>query len=299
MRDSLRSAVRTARFVWSHPLNRGGRLRAIARLLRWQAVSRVARGPVVLPFVDGTRLVAAPGMHGATGNWYCGLHEPGEMGFVLHALRPGELFVDVGANVGSYTVLAAGAVGARVIAVEPVRAAFDALARNVAANGLEARVRCLQCGVAAATGALAFTQDRDCANRVATAFDTAATVVVPVRTLDEICGDETPTLVKVDVEGFEREVVAGGARTLAAPGLLGVVMETNGSGARYGSGRAPGALVSAMRERGFGAYEYDPVARMLRAVHRGESNTIFVRDATTVSGRLRTARRYALVNGEI
>jgi FkbM family methyltransferase len=43
------------------------------------------------------------------------------MAFVLHLLRPDHKFVDVGANVGSYTVLAAGAVGAEVICIEPVR----------------------------------------------------------------------------------------------------------------------------------------------------------------------------------
>ena len=47
----------------------------------------------------------AAGMTGATGNVYCGLHEFEDMALVLHALRPRDLFVDVGANVGSYTVL--------------------------------------------------------------------------------------------------------------------------------------------------------------------------------------------------
>lgn len=47
-------------------------------------------------------------MTGATGNWYCGLQEYEDMSFVLHALRPGDLFVDVGANIGSYSILAAG-----------------------------------------------------------------------------------------------------------------------------------------------------------------------------------------------
>jgi hypothetical protein len=36
-----------------------------------------------------------------TGNIYCGLHEFADMGFVLHFLRPGDLFVDVGANIAA------------------------------------------------------------------------------------------------------------------------------------------------------------------------------------------------------
>jgi Met-10+ like-protein len=79
-------------------------------------------------------------MHGATGNIYCGLHEFAEMAFTLHLLRPGDLFADIGANVGSYTVLAAGVCGARVVAVEPGPAAGAALAKNIALNRLGDRV---------------------------------------------------------------------------------------------------------------------------------------------------------------
>ena len=95
-------------------------------MLRWQVGSRLLPLGSTLPYVGDTRLFVTRGMTGATGNWYCGLHEVDEMGFVLHALRPGDLFVDVGANIGSYTVLAAGAVGADAIAVEPVPTTFTA-----------------------------------------------------------------------------------------------------------------------------------------------------------------------------
>jgi len=44
--------------------------------------------------------VARPGETGVTGNIYTGLHEFSSMGYLLHVLREGDLFVDVGANVG-------------------------------------------------------------------------------------------------------------------------------------------------------------------------------------------------------
>lgn len=67
MSDRVCRIFRTARFVWSHPLNRGSRLSAIARLVRWRAKSRLARGPVAFPFVARTRLVASPGTSGVPG----------------------------------------------------------------------------------------------------------------------------------------------------------------------------------------------------------------------------------------
>jgi len=89
-------------------MNRSARFAAIGRVIRWQLASRLMPGPITLPYVNGTYLFATRGMTGATGNWYCGLHEYEDMSFVLHTLKPGDLFVDVGANIGSYSILAAG-----------------------------------------------------------------------------------------------------------------------------------------------------------------------------------------------
>ena len=124
--------------------------------------SRLLSGPIALPFVEGTSLFASRGMTGATGNWYCGLHEVRDMAFVLHMLRRGEQFLDVGANVGSYTVLAAGAVGAQVTSVEPVPRTFAHLQRNVALNGLSATVNAWQGGLSDSAGTLRFTHRSGC-----------------------------------------------------------------------------------------------------------------------------------------
>lgn len=115
---------RTLKYIANHPLNQKGRLSALGRFVRWQLATRLMPFPQLVPFVDNTVLVSERGMTGSTGNWYCGLHEVADMAFVLHALRPEDLFLDVGANVGSFTVLAAGAVGAKTVAVEPIPSTF-------------------------------------------------------------------------------------------------------------------------------------------------------------------------------
>jgi len=69
-------------YVWRHPLNAHGKLAALWRVLRWQIASRLMPGLIALPYVQGTSLFATRGMTGATGNWYCGLHEVHEMALV-------------------------------------------------------------------------------------------------------------------------------------------------------------------------------------------------------------------------
>lgn len=284
-------------FVWNHPLNAGNRVAALGRVIRWQLAARLAAGPIALPFVEGTSLLAIRGMTGTTGNWYCGLHEVQDMAFVLHLLRADDHFLDVGANVGSYTVLAGGAVRARVTSVEPIPETFAHLNRNVALNDLAGLVRTCQCGLSDSSGILRFTKNLDCVNHILAQEETHPSIEVPVRTMDDLVGSDVPVLIKIDVEGHERSVLLGASRTLADPRLLAVVMETNGSGARYGIDDAE--LIALMQGHGFSAYGYDPFEHRLVETSPVDGNTLFVREHATVEARLRTAKRYRLINGTI
>lgn len=288
---------RTLKFIVNHPLNRGAKGKALGRFVRWQIASRLIGRPVALPFVEQTVLMTEVGMTGATGNWYSGLHEQDEMGFVLHALRPNGLFVDVGANVGSYTVLAAGAVGARVVSFEPHPETFARLKANIAINCLSSIVEARCCGVSCSAGELAFTADRDTTNRLIQSNDEGASITVPVVTLDEALGGRTPAIIKVDVEGHEAQVIEGAQRTFSDKGLLAVLMETNGSGEKFG--QSDGALITAMEDFGFVACNYNAIIRSLTPQTEKRENTLFVRDVDAIQKLCKEANSYSLINGSI
>lgn len=293
----MKKAFRLLRYILNHPLNKSGRSAAVSRVLRWQIGSRLLPFGSALPFANGTHLFTTRGMTGATGNWYCGLHEVEEMAFVLHALRPGDLFVDVGANIGSYTVLAAGAVGADAIAIEPVPTTFDALRRNVYLNDIAHRVDCVNAGLGETEGELRFTANQDTTNHVMAQGESGNAVVVCVKRLDDICAERIPSVIKIDVEGYEQAVIAGGEKTLTDERLKAVIMETNGSGLRYGWDDA--RLVETMRNYGFSTCTYEPFGRRLEAAPAGTGNTIFVRDMALMQDCLTEAPRFQLVNGEL
>ena len=284
-------------YVWCHPMNAQGKLAALWRVLRWQIASRLMPGLIGLPYVHGTSLFAIRGMTGASGNWYCGLHEMHEMAFVLHLLRPGEHFVDVGANVGSYTVLAGGGVKARVTAVEPIPATFVHLQRNVALNGMNDRVRCCQVGLSDKPGLLRFSSGLDTVNHVLAEGEDLSGVDVPVTRLDDLLGQDVPVLIKIDVEGHELAVLHGGMSVLGDQRLMAVIMETNGSGERYGV--SDDQLIAVMRAHGFAPFGYDPFRRRLVDVIAASGNTVFVRDAVAAEARVKAAPKFWLVNGEI
>lgn len=284
-------------FIATHPLNRDKPLRAIGRFVRWQTASRLVPGPIQMPFVEGTSLMVRRGMTGATGNWYCGLHEPDEMSFVLHALRPGELFADIGANVGSYTVLAGGVVGAEVITAEPLPATFERLTANIRVNALEQRVEAHCCGLSDRAGQIEFTEGLDTMNRVARPDEDLPTRKVPVLTLDALCGERRPAIIKIDVEGHELPVLDGARQVLASDAVEAVLMETNGSGERYGVG--DDVIIARLRDHGFTPCRYDWRTRSVRPVERGGSNTIFVRNPAAMEVKCRAAPQRRLVNGAV
>jgi len=286
--------LNTLGFILSHPLNDKRKLASIVRFAQWQIGSRLVSGLVAKRFVDHTRLLVGLGMHGATQNIYCGLHEFEDMAFVLHALHEGDGFADVGANVGSYTILAGGAAGARCISIEPVPGAFGHLLDNINLNKIGDRVTALNIGIGKESGVLRFTSGLDTVNHVlAESEERRESIEVGVERLDDVLSGFEPAIIKIDVEGFETNVVLGAQEVLSRKSLLAVIMELNGSGGRYGFDES--RLHRQMLEYGFAAFSYAPFERKLvplngKNAHSG--NTLYVRNAAEVSRRLSSARKF-------
>ena len=291
----MRSLLRLASFVTRHPLNRDRPAQAWLRVLAWQVGSRLVPGDVAVPFVNTTRLLVRAGQTGATGNVYCGLHEYEDMALTLHLLRADDLFVDIGANVGSYTVLAGGAVGARCMSFEPSPAAFARLRDHVLLNDLSDRVSLHQVALGSENGYTRFTTGLDTVNHVMASGEPGAAATVPIRRLDDILSGMTPTLIKIDVEGFEAQVLEGAAATLAAPALLAILVELNGSATRYSG--SDDAVRLKLQNAGFVPARYDVGRRAISTDARatGAGNTLFVRAGGALeatAARVRTAPTY-------
>jgi FkbM family methyltransferase len=270
----------TLRFILSHPLNRDRRLAALAGFLGWQVASRL-RSEIEFRWINGATLRLSRGMTGATGNVYCGLHEFVEMAFVLHLLRAQDLFLDIGANIGSYTILASRLCRAQTIAFEPDPQAASRLERNIDANDIAALATVHRIALGQYDGEITLTAGLDTMNRVAMAGDERVQIV-PVRRLDGICDGVKPTLMKLDVEGYEGEVLTGAAAVLASPSLLAVQSELRDEN-----------VDSLLGSFGFQPVFYDPFTRRIARRPFGYqiANMLYVRDLAAVQERIATAPR--------
>jgi len=142
-------------------------------------------------------------------------HEYGTEKILRSLLGPGDTFVDVGANVGFYTVLAEQIVGrdGTVIAIEPQPAALSALTLNA-----HARPQVIVVPAAASDhrGKATFYARHAGDTSSLTADEAATPIQVDVDTLDNICSQlSCLKLIKIDVEGHEPEVLRGARATIS------------------------------------------------------------------------------------
>lgn len=264
---------------------------------KWQLSQTFFPREQVVPFIGTTRLVAKKGLTGITANIYAGLEDFSEMGFLLHFLQADDLFADIGANAGSYTVLASGYSRATTVAFEPVPSTYEWLQKNIKENQLQQLVRSYNAGVGSKNGQIRVTNNFGTINHVVSATENLnedQTTEVPIFTLDFIMEsfDKKPSLIKIDVEGFETEVIAGMSGVLHSHVLKAIIIELNGSGSRYGYDE--NRIHQQLLELSFLPYQYDPFKRELRSLQQyGSHNTIYIRDKDVVMERLKSAKKVA------
>lgn len=208
--NPVRDTRDVLRYIWTHPSNSGRRLRTIARALRYQMRARLFHKPTIEPIGERSRFIAYPET-GLAGLVYANPFEWREIGLWRRTLKPGDLFIDIGANIGSYTLWAI-ELGATVIAIEPSPRSATMLRENLSLNGYTAEV--IEAAIADFSGSARMTSDKGALNHLVLGdgADAGVTDRVEVRTLDEVLGDRVAAGVKVDVEGAEPLVVRGAIR---------------------------------------------------------------------------------------
>jgi|SRR5579884_1724223 len=240
------------RAIAAHPANRGARSAAVRRAARWHLRSRGGDAEALVTVDGRTRVIARPGQFAAVWTLYDGVHEWEELQFCFGFLRPGDHFVDVGANVGVFSAFVGTRVpGVRVTAIEPFPGVMPHLRQNLAVNHLDVEV--LDIAVGAEPGEVSFEiLDRDVLNRVKPGGSEGASITVPVQRLDTLFPERTPNLIKIDVEGFELKVLQGASGLLDAEDAPVLLFEQVGHGIHFGV--TPGDVNRYLADHGYGVY---------------------------------------------
>jgi len=163
---------------------------------------------------------------------------------LLVSIRPDDCVWDIGANVGFYTERLA-KLAQRVIAFEPVEENF----RQIEAKRIE-NVECVQMALGDITGDMPMYVDRQFSSLARVHSSASPARIVRVARGDDLTSLPEPTVAKIDVEGYEVEVVRGMERTLGNVRALFIEVHFQILDER-GMRQAPAALVKDLRRLGF------------------------------------------------
>ena len=156
----------------NHPLTKSNVSGALIRYIRFNIIQNLNSKPRIYNWINNLKFYAQKGDAGMVANIYFKLFDYEDSMFLLRHLKQNDLFVDVGANVGHYTLLAAGICNAEVIAFEPIPSTFSKLEKNLDLNNLSLKVTVYNIGIGEEDSILNFTKHNDVMNSVALNYET-------------------------------------------------------------------------------------------------------------------------------
>jgi FkbM family methyltransferase len=193
-----------------------------------------------------------------------GVHEPYVVEVLLGQLRPGTVFVDVGAHLGLYTLRAAKEIGpeGRIVAFEADPYTATALVANVKRAGL-GNARVVAKAVSDRVGSTAFwlsagTYGSSLYRRPSMA--SIERVEIDATTIDAEVGAADDVVVKIDVEGAELDALGGIGQTVERASRIVLMVEVNPN-ALAEAGRTPAELIARLRELGLAVWLIDEAAQ--------------------------------------
>ena len=257
--DDLRALVRGApRSAVTPPTSflelQGASLRSkLAKAIDYPGVHGRAR-----TLLDGVEITVDPGEVVGRSLLFGLPFEAGELRVFSTLLSPGNVFLDVGANCGMYSIIANNRLGpgGRIFAFEPNPTVRELLTANLRKRDQGPAITILSTAIGNSVGEVTFSCSDDSAYSGlghTGRSEVAATIRVASSTLDHFVREQAlprVDVMKVDVEGFEAEVLSGGSALLSAPNAPAIMIEVADENLA-GRGSSESAVLGQLRSFGY------------------------------------------------
>jgi len=229
---------------------------------------------------------------GNQAHYYTYLQDYEEMLFLLHYLNDDDRFIDIGSNVGAYAILASTNIGCQTLAFEPSIHNYKLLNSNVQLNNVQDKIKLYNYALGDKNedktigfkGAMTYITNNKKLNLQKTV----------IKKLDNIT--DYAHLIKLDVEGYEENVLKGAKEVLKNPKTIALIIELAGYN-RYGSSNEK--VHSLLIQNKYFPIKYFPNKRVftkLKNYRNDQINTIYIRDEKFVKNRLINSPKYKIGN---
>ncbi|MEL6458190.1 MAG: FkbM family methyltransferase [Cyanobacteria bacterium J06621_15] len=238
----------------------------MSNFFKWQIHKRIINRNLDIQIVPSVKLRCYSDSQSASAVIYCGLYDYDEMNFLLRYLRDEDLFLDIGANIGVYTLLAASKIKKGLIySFEALPKNFARLTENLSLNQFK-QVKPFSIAISNSTGNINLNiTDKDCTpfimpNRTENTVDRSSpkSIAVPTNTLDSLLQHESLnnlTLAKMDIEGAEILALKGATSLLNKQLPYVWILEINDTVNNFGHSKQD--VVDLLEQYGYVLYYYD------------------------------------------
>ncbi len=281
-----------------HPLNKDEKVKTIFKIISFFLKKKInPQREIIVSWVDNSKFIYSKKDPQLKWNIYHGLTDFEEMMFLLHVLRSNNTFIDVGANIGIYTILASKVVGSKSIAFEPHPFTFKKLIKNINLNSIEGSVKTICKGIGSEIGKKKFSNfvdDKGPLNKISTSLKNENDINIDITTLDTEININSEYLLKIDVEGYEYDVLRGGKKILQSEKLIGIIIETNSMVEKYGYKNIE--IANLINSFGLFPIEYDPIKKEIKEIERLKfnKNTIFIRNLKKIKSLIKDSKKFEI-----
>jgi len=267
--------------IWRHPANRHRRLRAAAAFVLWQVAKRIFKRRLTIGF-HGAKLICYPDSTSTSAAlYYSGYPDYWEMKFLQAYLRPGDNFLDIGANTGVYSILASACIGplGYIDAFEPVERTAARIEEQAALNGLD-RLHVHRLAVSDRVGELEFGYSNSDAMMHMRRPGEGGQGKLRVKsvTLDTFEHYKSYSVGKMDIEGAEPLALAGAKERLHRANPPVWLLELAGYSTCYGV--SSDEVVQRLADAGFDCAIFNPDSGALQYTaqpwHLGVQNVLAI-----------------------
>ena len=290
--------IKLLKIIVDHPLNSNKKFKSLLRFFSFN-LKKVFKKKIIFSWVEESKLIFdnseidTLSQRQIKFNYYLGMAEYKDMAFLIHCLKKNDIFIDCGANLGLYTILASKVIGSDTIAFEPHPETVKKFISQLNINNITDKVKIVSKAIGDKISKVNFSNNKDALRRKIIQekdYDEDNLMQVEMTTLDyELPNIKQDFIIKMDLEGFEFKALKGALSILQNKNLKAIIIEINKAEIN--------SINQLLSKFNFFPIEYCPDKRQVKIIKKNfeqKLNLIFIRDFEKIESDCISSQKFKI-----